>query len=118
MVMTHMMERILKGNNFKWGVTLHMVKEISTSSIKEGKPFLYKVQSILDKHSIIIGDMPKGLPPKRIFEHMFKLEDRSKPIMITLYRYPHAHKMNIKKIIKEILGIAFIHLISSRRIKY
>lgn len=57
--------------------------------------------------------MPKGLPPKRGFEHMIELQDGSKLVMITPYKHPRVYKEDIEKEIKELLDMGFIFPSSS-----
>lgn len=62
----------------------------------------------MDQYPNIFGEIPKGLPPSRGFEHMVKLEEGAKPIIITPYKHPKAYKDEIEEAIKELLDMGFI----------
>lgn len=51
---------------------------------------------------------PPGRPPERGTEHIIELEEGTKPIMTTHYRYPKTQKDEIENIIKELLDIGYI----------
>ena len=52
--------------------------------------------------------IPLGRPPNRGIEHIIKLEEGAKPIMITPYRHPKRLKDEMKKNIKELLDMCHI----------
>lgn len=54
------------------------------------------IQVILKKHSNFFEEIPRGLPPNRGFQHCIKLEDGTKPIMVTPYRNSKSYKMKYK----------------------
>lgn len=72
-----------------------------------GKRIHIDIQSILNKHQKVFGDIPLGLPPKRGFEHTIELEG-AKPMIITPYRHPQKFKEEIEKTIKELLEMGYI----------
>lgn len=51
---------------------------------------------------------PKGLPPIRDKEHTIKLVEGASPVNVRPYRYPHHHKDEIEKQIKEMLATGII----------
>lgn len=51
------------------------------------------IQSILDRHKVVFGDMPKGLPPNRRFQHIIELGKGTKLVMITPLRHQTCSKM-------------------------
>lgn len=61
----------------------------------------------MDQYPNAFGDISKGLPQLRGFEHMVELEEGKKPIIIMPYKHPKAYKYEIKKIIKELLDMGF-----------
>ncbi|CAH9095864.1 unnamed protein product [Cuscuta epithymum] len=46
---------------------------------------------------------PKSLPPKRPFDHHIHLLPNTKPINIRPYRYPHAQKNEMERLVQEML---------------
>ena len=67
------------------------------------------LQAIIDRHLVIFGDMPKGLPPKRDHDQAIQLVLGRKPPNIRPYRYPHAYKkVREKKNVEEMLEAGII----------
>lgn len=62
----------------------------------------------MDRYLGIFGEIPKGLPPLRGFEHTVELEEGAKPVIVTSYRHLKAYKDEIEKAIKELLDMGFI----------
>lgn len=62
-----------------------------TPSTQAEIKFHPQIQAILDRHNVVFGDLPKGLPPNRGFEHIIELEP--KPAMINPYRHPRVFVM-------------------------
>ncbi|KAJ4750853.1 polyprotein [Rhynchospora pubera] len=56
---------------------------------------------------------PTGLPPKRGIDHAIPLTSDSKPINLRPYRYSHFQKLEIDKIIEELLANSIIQPSSS-----
>jgi hypothetical protein len=48
------------------------------------------LQGIIDKHSEVFEDIPRGIPPIRNHDHVIHLIPRSVPPNIRPYRYPYA----------------------------
>ncbi|KAH9699699.1 hypothetical protein KPL71_024465 [Citrus sinensis] len=57
--------------------------------------------------------MPMGLPPTRGHEHSILLKDDSQPVSVRPYRYPHAQKDEIERLIQEMLDAGIIQVSNS-----
>ena len=55
-----------------------------------------------------VFDTPTGLPPSRGHEHQILLKDGTAPICQRPYRYPHFQKIEIEKIIADLLETSSI----------
>jgi translation elongation factor EF-4 len=58
---------------------------------------------IIDKHSKVFEDIPKGLPPTRNHDHENHLIPGSDPPNITPYMYPYAQKSEIERMDEEMV---------------
>lgn len=58
-------------------------------------------------------NMPSGLPPIRGHEHSIVLKEGSQPISVRPYRYPHAQKDEIERLIKEMMDAGIIQVSNS-----
>jgi hypothetical protein len=70
--------------------------------------FLKILQRIIDKHSKVFEDIPKGLPPTRNHDHEIRLIPGSVPPNIKPYRYPYAQKSEIERMVEEMLEAGII----------
>jgi hypothetical protein len=66
------------------------------------------LQRIIDKHSKVFEDIPKGLPPTRNHDHEIHLIPGSVPPNIRPYRYPYAQKSEIERMVEEMLEAGII----------
>ncbi|KAH9762992.1 hypothetical protein KPL70_001020 [Citrus sinensis] len=61
----------------------------------------------------LVFNMPMGLPPTRGHEHSILLKDGSQPVSVRPYRYPHAQKDEIERLIQEMLDAGIIQVSNS-----
>ena len=66
------------------------------------------LQRVIDNHSKVFKDIPKGLPPTRDHDHVIHLILRSVPPSIIPYRYPYAQKSEIECMVEEMLEAGII----------
>lgn len=55
-----------------------------------------------------IFQLPIGLPPNRLQDHRIPLMDESKVVKVRPYRYPAVQKIEIEKLIQEMLDAGII----------
>jgi len=65
------------------------------------------LQKVLNNHSMVF-ETPKGLPPIRDHDHAIHLISRSVPSNIRPYRYPHAQKSEIERMVAKMLEFGII----------
>ena len=61
------------------------------------------LQKVIDKHSKVFEDTPKGLPPPRDHDHAIHLILGSVPPNIRPYKYPYGQKSEIERMVEEML---------------
>jgi hypothetical protein len=66
------------------------------------------IQGIIDKHSKVFEDIPKGLPPTRNHDHEIHLIPGNVPPNIRPYRYPYTQKSEIVRMVEEMLEAGII----------
>jgi hypothetical protein len=66
------------------------------------------IQWIIDNHSKVFEDIPKGLPPTRNHDHEIHLIPGSVPPNIRPYIYPYAQKSEIEHMVEEMLEASII----------
>ena len=55
------------------------------------------------------------LPPERSIEHIIEVKSGANPIKVKPYRYPHHHKMEIERLVQDLLKCG---VITKSRIPY
>jgi hypothetical protein len=66
------------------------------------------LQIVINNHSKVFGEIPKGLPPTRDHDHVINLQPGSVPPNIRPCRYPYAHKSDIERMIQEMLDASIV----------
>ncbi|KAJ4817704.1 polyprotein [Rhynchospora pubera] len=86
------------------------VAHLFFSELEEGKVAQVwppAIQQLLDSFNDVFQE-PASLPPPRPIDHQIVLKDDSKPINLRPYRFSHFQKLEIEKIIEELLAHSFI----------
>ncbi|XP_059078144.1 uncharacterized protein LOC131876700 [Cryptomeria japonica] len=110
-VSSHRMETIIRHNDVIWAS--HCLVKSKTPTPQDGKVFHVDIQSMMDRHGRVFGDIPFGVPPDRGFEHGIEMADGAKLVITTPYHHPRAYKDEIEKTIHELLDMGFIRPSSS-----
>ncbi|MCI00643.1 hypothetical protein A2U01_0021665, partial [Trifolium medium] len=66
-----------------------------------------ELKELLDKYKQVF-QAPSGLPPRRDKEHVINLVEGQDAVNVRPYRYPHHHKNEIEKQVKEMLDAGVI----------
>jgi hypothetical protein len=68
-----------------------IIEQLCSLDVQTSKPSIPQdLQGIIDKHSKVFEDIPKGLPPTRNHDHEVHLISRSVPPNIRPYRYTYS----------------------------
>jgi hypothetical protein len=77
-----------------------VIAQLCSLDVQTSKPSIPQdLQRIIDNHSKVFEDNPKGLPPTRNHDHEIQLILGSVPPNIQPYRYPYAHKSEIEHMV-------------------
>ncbi|KAJ4801510.1 polyprotein [Rhynchospora pubera] len=79
---------------------------------KEEKMLPIEWQNIVEEYHDVFKE-PKGLPPKRTTDHKITLLPDAKPINLRPYRFSYFQKLEIEKIVEELLKNSLIQESSS-----
>jgi hypothetical protein len=86
-----------------------IIAKLLSLDVQTSKPSIPQdLQRIIDKHSKVFEDIPKGLPPTRNHDHEIHLIPGSVPPNIRPYRYPYAQKSEIECMVEEMLEVGII----------
>jgi hypothetical protein len=81
-----------------------VISQLCSLDVQTSKPSIsLYLQGIIDKHSKVFEDIPKGLPPTRNHDHDIHLIPGSVPPNIRPYRYPYAQESEIEHMVEEML---------------
>jgi hypothetical protein len=91
-----------------------VIAQLCSLDVQTSKPSIpLDLQGIIDKHSKVFEDIPKGLPPNQNHDHDIQLIPRSVPPNISAYRYPYSQKSEIERMVEEMLEVGIIRPIQS-----
>eukprot|EP00253_Pinus_taeda_P009528 PITA_09528 len=102
-VSAHRMEADFRKGDIEWAVELCASKAGTI-----GQTVHLEIQSILDRYAIVFGEIPRGQPPDRGFEHTIELEQGIHAVITTPYRHPKAYRGEIEWAIQELLALGHI----------
>lgn len=105
----------LFGKSSQWIEGLYFAKELQvmpvigneTSTAEVTPQQKLEIENLLSRFHEIFKE-PKGLPPKRGKEHAINLIEGQGPVNVRPYRYPHHHKNEIEKQVRELLDSGMI----------
>lgn len=66
-----------------------------------------ELESLLEEFAVVF-EVPQGLPPSRGHEHSIPLKEGTQAVCGRPYRYPYFQKIEIEKIVKELLEVGSI----------
>jgi hypothetical protein len=88
-----------------------VIAQLCSLDVQTSKPSIpLNLQGIIDKHSKVFEDIPKGLPPTRNHDHDIHLIPGSVHPNIRPYKYPYAQKSEIERMVEEMLEVALLDL--------
>jgi hypothetical protein len=86
-----------------------VIAKLCSLDVQTSKPSIPQdLQRIIDKHSKVFEDIPKGIPPTRNHDHEIHLIPGSAPSNIRPYRYPYTQKSEIEHMVEEMLEVGII----------
>ena len=74
-----------------------------------------EIQDLIQKHKKVFQDLPMEIPPQRRIEHIIEVKPGSNPVKVRPYRYPHHHKIEIERLVQDLLKCG---VITKRRSPY
>jgi hypothetical protein len=101
------LQSILKQNPKNHRVSLKKLITTEDEGSAIGEEQQKELEGLLARFCEVFQE-PKGLPPAREKEHAIVLKQGHEAINVRPYRYPHHHKNEIEKQIKELLGAGVI----------
>jgi hypothetical protein len=91
-----------------------VIVQLCSLYVQISKPFIpLDLQGIIDKHSKVFEDIPRGLLPTQNNFHSIHLIPGSVPPNIRPYRYPYAQKSEIERMVEEMFEDGIIKPIQS-----
>jgi hypothetical protein len=92
------------------GATVYFIQchNIEIQKSKQDDSRTSDIQDLIQKHKKVFQDLPMELPPQRRIEHIFEVKPRSSPIKVIPYRYPYHHKIEINRLVQDLLKCGVI----------
>nr|CAD1844095.1 unnamed protein product [Ananas comosus var. bracteatus] len=97
---------VLRGSlepNLKEGDQIATSKSAGTMWSRLDKAYSQRLQLLLEEHSNLFEE-PQGLPPVRMHGHKIPLKGGTNSINVRPYRYPAYQKIEIEKLVQEMLS--------------
>eukprot|EP00253_Pinus_taeda_P030576 PITA_30576 len=69
----------------------------------EGTHQTLEISPLIQRYEKVFQDPPIKLPPKKKIEHIIEVKIDSTPVNVKPYRYLHHHKIEIERLIQELL---------------
>ncbi|KAJ3689395.1 hypothetical protein LUZ61_018559 [Rhynchospora tenuis] len=80
---------------------------VQPTKILEEKSVCPQLQPLLQQFSEVFSE-PSSLPPQRTIDHHIPLKPETTPVSMRPYRYSYFQRMEIEKIVEELLSSSFI----------
>ncbi|KAJ3684911.1 hypothetical protein LUZ61_014075 [Rhynchospora tenuis] len=91
---------------------LFLSEEANSSLPQPAKHILPELNEVVQQYTQVF-DEPNSLPPIRVLDHSIPLKPETQPINLRPYRFSHFQKLEIEKIIEELLHSGYIRPSSS-----
>jgi hypothetical protein len=86
-----------------------VIVQLCSLDVRTSKPPIHlDIQGIIDKHSKVFEDIPRGLPPTHNHDHDIHLIHGSAPPNTRPYIYPYSQKSEIEHMVEEMLEAGMI----------
>jgi hypothetical protein len=86
-----------------------VIVKLFSLDVQTSKPSIpLDIQGIIDKHSKVFEDIPKGLPLTQNHDRVIHLIPRSVPPNIKPYIYPYSQKSEMECMVEEMLKVGII----------
>ncbi|XP_077232632.1 uncharacterized protein LOC143869985 [Tasmannia lanceolata] len=100
-ISNHRMEKLVQKEHEVFLVQLRRLESFETATEAE------EMEVLLLEFAELFEE-PKGLPPKRSHDHRIPVLPGSSPANVRPYRYPYIQKVEIEKVVREMLALGII----------